>query len=786
MHPSNMKVLVIGSGGREHALAWKLAKSQKVSEVLICPGNGGTDMESSKIRNVAISEKDHDGLIFFAKENDVCLAVVGPEQPLVDGITGRFKRVGIPVFGPSEAAAQLEASKAFSKDFMKRQNIPTAEYAVFSDVEQAKNYVSSVNHNVVVKASGLAAGKGVIIPANKEEAVKAVDSIMCDNLFGSSGSEVVIEECLVGEEISVFALTDGYSIVALPASQDHKRAFDGDKGPNTGGMGAYSPVSCVTQKIMDNVYSSVLKPTVDGMRKEGNPYVGLLYAGLMLTKEGPKVLEFNCRFGDPETQVVLPLISDDCDFFDIVDACATGKLDSVPISFKDCSSACVVLASQGYPGSYPKGKKITLPQGLDFQCKIFHAGTKVVDGELQTSGGRVMAVSCIGESLEVALERCYATVGKIDFEGMQYRKDIGQKSLSKKKVGATYADAGVSIDSGNAFVDVIKPLAKSTVRPGCNPDLGGFGGLFDLKQVNYKDPILVSSTDGVGTKLIVAQSVEQHSTIGIDLVAMCVNDLIVQGAEPLFFLDYFATGKLNVQAAADVVSGVAEGCRQANCALVGGETAEMPGMYGPGHYDIAGFTVGVVERDMVLPKNNIGAGDVLIGVPSSGIHSNGYSLVRHLVSESGVSFSDPCPFEAGKTLGEALLTPTRIYVESLMPIIKKSLVKGMAHITGGGFIDNIPRVLDKNTQAIIDCNTWKLPSVFQWMMKVGNIDPFELGRTFNCGVGMVLIADATVANEVLKELEAAGEKAFKIGHLAERPAGAEHVVLENVQNSWSA
>ena len=571
---TNVNVLVVGSGGREHALAWKLAQSPKVSKVFVCPGNGGTDASCDKITNVAISEKDFPSLVGFAKESSVAVAVVGPEQPLVDGISASFKSVGIPVFGPSEAAARLEASKAYSKQFMSRQNIPTAEYAVFTDFEKAKAYIDSVNHEIVVKASGLAAGKGVIIPQTKEEAIEALKSVMCEGAFGKSGDEVVIEELLVGEEVSVFALTDGYSIVPLPASQDHKRAFDGDKGPNTGGMGAYSPVACVSQKTMNEIYSKVLRPTVDGMRKEGNPYVGLLYAGLMLTENGPSVLEFNCRFGDPETQVVLPLI--DGDFYDIVEACSTGKLDSVKISFKDCFSACVVLASQGYPGSYPKGKEMTLPKSLDKGCKIFHAGTKSSGGNLQTSGGRVLAVSCLGESLQEALDKCYSTISNVSFEGMQYRKDIGQKSLQCKKAGATYADAGVSIDSGNAFVDLIKPLAKSTVRLGCNPDLGGFGGLFDMKQVDYKDPILVSSTDGVGTKLIVAQNVGHHNTIGIDLVAMCVNDLIVQGAEPLFFLDYFATGKLDVHDAAGVVAGVAEGCKQANCALVGGKPLKCP------------------------------------------------------------------------------------------------------------------------------------------------------------------------------------------------------------------
>jgi phosphoribosylamine--glycine ligase/phosphoribosylglycinamide formyltransferase/phosphoribosylformylglycinamidine cyclo-ligase/phosphoribosylamine--glycine ligase/phosphoribosylformylglycinamidine cyclo-ligase len=324
----------------------------------------------------------------------------------------------------------------------------------------------------------------------------------------------------------------------------------------------------------------------------------------------------------------------------------------------------------------------------------------------------------------------------------------------------TYRAAGVDIDAGEALVDAIKPACKATRRPGCDADLGGFGGLFDLSAAGYdsSETILVSGTDGVGTKLKIAQAVGIHDTIGVDLVAMCVNDIIVCGAEPLFFLDYYATGKLMVDEAAAVVRGIAEGCLQSGAGLIGGETAEMSGMYAVGEYDLAGFAVGAVRKSKLLPKD-IGAGDVLIGLRSSGVHSNGYSLVRRCVDKSGLSWNDPCPFENGTSLGEALLRPTRIYVKALLPLIKSELLKGMAHITGGGLLDNLPRVLPHGVEAVVDMDAsgWKLPPVFSWLQSIANLPQDELLRTFNCGVGMVLVVAPSNVHAVLKALAALNE-----------------------------
>jgi len=339
--------------------------------------------------------------------------------------------------------------------------------------------------------------------------------------------------------------------------------------------------------------------------------------------------------------------------------------------------------------------------------------------------------------------------------------------MSERPNGLTYAQAGVDIDAGNALVERIKPLAKSTRRAGAEASLGGFGALFDLKAAGYDDPLLVTTTDGVGTKLKVAIETGLHGTVGIDLVGMCVNDLLAQGAEPLMFLDYYATGKLDVEAATAVVAGIAEGCRQANCALVGGETAEMPGMYAEGDYDMAGFCVGAVDRDKVLPRlGDQKEGDILIGLGSSGPHSNGYSLIRRIVERSGLAWDAPSPFSDGQTLAEALLEPTRIYIKTVLPHLKAGRVKGLAHITGGGLVENPPRAIADGLVANFDWNAWALPPVFEWLQQTGGVSELEMRRTFNCGLGLVLIVDTHDLADVLEGLVRADEDAFVVGELA--------------------
>ncbi|MEM9684963.1 MAG: phosphoribosylformylglycinamidine cyclo-ligase [Pseudomonadota bacterium] len=349
----------------------------------------------------------------------------------------------------------------------------------------------------------------------------------------------------------------------------------------------------------------------------------------------------------------------------------------------------------------------------------------------------------------------------------------------------SYRDAGVDIDAGNDLVDAIKPFAKSTARAGIMGGLGGFGGFFDPRAAGFEDPILVAATDGVGTKLRIAIDSGQHGTVGVDLVAMCVNDLVVQGAEPLFFLDYFATGKLDVATAKSVVEGIADGCRQAGCALIGGETAEMPGMYGDGDYDLAGFSVGAVERDRALKGKDIAAGDVVLGLGSTGVHSNGYSLVRRIVAESGLAWGDVAPFDAARSLAEALLAPTRIYVKSCLAAIAAGGVTGLAHITGGGIIENIPRVLPDDLGAEIDGASWPLPPVFHWLASVGSVAPEEMARTFNCGIGMIVIANREAAAALEHVMAAEGETVYRVGKIVERSGDSEAIVLKDWDKQWA-
>lgn len=425
-----MKILLIGGGGREHALAWKLAQSPKVETILAAPGNPGI-AELPKCECIALSLDDLEKVADFAEDNGVELTVVGPEATLVAGIADVFKRRGLPVFGPSKAAAQLEGSKAFSKELMAKYDIPTAFFKVCEDIETAKAYVEEKGAPIVVKADGLAAGKGVVVAMTKEEALEAIDDMMADQKFGNAGARVVLEEFMEGEEASLLAFTDGKTVVPMIAAQDHKRIFDNDEGPNTGGMGTYAPAPVMTDVLRLKATERVLKPVVAAMAEEGTPYQGCLYAGLMINGDSVKVVEFNCRFGDPETQVILPLL--DGDLAEIMLACATGTLDEVEVAWSDKAAVCVVMASGGYPGSYENGKEITglAEANADEATVVFHAGTKAVDGKIVTAGGRVLGVTSVDKNIRDARDRAYAAVEKIKFDQVFYRKDIAWRALKR-------------------------------------------------------------------------------------------------------------------------------------------------------------------------------------------------------------------------------------------------------------------------------------------------------------------------------------------------------------------
>lgn len=419
-----MKVLVVGGGGREHAIIKKLKESKKVSKIYALPGNGGIAADAEC---VDIGAKEIDRIADFAAKNDIDLAVVAPDDPLVLGAVDALKAKGIKTFGPDRRAAIIEGSKAFSKDLMKKYNIPTAAYETFSEAEEALRYVENCPVPVVVKADGLALGKGVIIAETREEAVNAVKTIMEDRIFGDSGSKVVIEEFLTGPEVSVLSFTDGKTIVPMVSSMDHKRALDGDKGLNTGGMGTVAPNPYYTPEIALQCMETIFRPTIDAMNKEGRTFSGCLYFGLMLTEKGPKVIEYNCRFGDPETQVVLPLL--ESDLADIMLSIYEGKLDEAEVRFADKSAACVVMASEGYPSKYEAGFEITMPEDKN----IYVAGAKLKDGRLVTAGGRVLGVTETAETLAEAIDKAYQTVKTISFENAYYRTDIGKRALMAER-----------------------------------------------------------------------------------------------------------------------------------------------------------------------------------------------------------------------------------------------------------------------------------------------------------------------------------------------------------------
>jgi phosphoribosylamine--glycine ligase len=426
-----MKVLVIGSGGREHALAWKCAQSPRVAEVLVAPGNAGTAREI-KTRNVAVSSDDTEALATLARQEDVALTIVGPEAPLVAGLVDRFNELGLPCFGPTAAAAQLEGSKAFTKDFMARHGIPSAAYRNFTELAPALDYIREQGAPIVIKADGLAAGKGVIVAHTLEEAEKAATGMLQGGSFGAAGSRIVVEEFLDGEEASFIVVTDGTTVLPMATSQDHKARDEGDTGPNTGGMGAYSPAPVVTADVEERIMNQVIRPTLEGMKADGNPYLGFLYAGLMIMADGsPKVIEFNCRMGDPETQPIMARMKSD-----LVDICLStleGDLADRDAVWDTRASLGVVLAAGGYPGSYAKGKVIKGLEGADSNTqKVFHAGTTSEGDDVVTSGGRVLCVVGLGETVAQAAQDAYAAVHRIDWEDMYFRRDIGHRAIARE------------------------------------------------------------------------------------------------------------------------------------------------------------------------------------------------------------------------------------------------------------------------------------------------------------------------------------------------------------------
>lgn len=761
---TGLKVLIVGSGGREHALAWKISQSLRVEQIYVAPGNAGTAVSA---QNIPIKATDIDELLHFAQEKNVDLTVVGPEVPLTLGIVDAFQAAELAIFGPTQAAARLEASKAFAKRFMHELGIPTAVSQTFTDYETAVGAIreSPLPKGIVIKASGLAAGKGVVVCDDAAQAEAALREMMLEGVFGEAGAEVVIEERLHGSELSLLVLTDGKTAVPLSPARDYKRVYDNDQGPNTGGMGAFAPPPDVDDGLIEQIMQTIVQPTIDGMAARGTPYVGVLYAGLMLTADGPKVIEFNCRFGDPETQVVLPLL--ESDLVELILACVNGRLSANMVKIHSGACATVVMAASGYPASYPKGLPITGLDALPEEVMVFHASTSQKNGQLITNGGRVLAVTARGNDLATAVTRAYAGLEQIHFQDAHFRKDIGRAS-------SAYAAAGVDLTAGNRATILMKTAVHSTFVPEVLSSVGSFGGLFDISVAKQMtQPVLVASTDGVGTKTMVAAAMNRWDTIGHDIVNHCINDILVQGAKPLFFLDYVASAKLNPEQIAAVVSGIAAACREAGIALLGGETAEMPGVYQKGELDLVGTVVGLVDRAQIIDGSRVVAGDAILGLPSSGLHTNGFTLARRTLQDLDWTTVHPT---LNDTIGNALLTPHRSYLTEVQALQSAGVdIRGLAHITGGGLVDNPPRIFPAGLGAKLWHGRWSVPPIFDLIQQQGNISNAEMVHVFNLGLGMLVI----VSLEQVDLACTAVPEAILVGEMV---AGIEGVVFEE----WDA
>ena len=735
-------ILIVGSGGREHALGWALRRSPTVGKLFFAPGNAGTAALGD---NLPIPAEDIPALVEAARQLAVGLVVIGPEVPLAAGVVDALNAAGIRAFGPTQAAAELESSKAFAKTFMVENDIPTAQHASFTNYISALKYLDTCKHPVVVKADGLAAGKGVIMCETRDDAAAAVTHILRDSTFGAAGSRVVIEERLTGPELSVLAFCDGKTAILMPPARDHKRIFEGDRGPNTGGMGVIAPVSDANPALIDDIRRRVIEPVLTGMAARGTPFVGVLFAGVMLTPDGIRTLEYNCRFGDPETQAILPLL--ETDFLTILMACVEGTLDQTPVVWSPGACAAVVIAAHNYPGNPRRGDVISVPDVLPAGAIAFHAGTTInTNGALVTAGGRVLAISAAGADLEEALAAAYQGVEAVWFDGMQFRRDIGRSDQS------AYARAGVDIQAGTRATDLMKASVRSTYNRAVLSETGSFGGLYDASALKaMAAPVLVASTDGVGTKTMVAARMNRWDTIGQDLVNHCVNDILVQAARPLFFLDYVAASKLNPEQIATVVAGVAQACREVGCALLGGETAEMPGVYQPGEIDLAGTLVGVVERGLLLDGSRIAVGDVVLGIPSSGLHTNGFSLARMALGK--LDWDAPQPELNGQTVGAALLAVHRPYLAQFDALQAAGVeIRGLAHITGGGVYDNLPRILPSGTAAVLQRGTWPEPPIFGLIARHSGAPSQDLFHALNMGLGMLVVVPPTQAETALAAL----------------------------------
>jgi phosphoribosylamine--glycine ligase/phosphoribosylaminoimidazole synthetase len=737
-----MRVLVIGAGGREQAIAWA------------CERHGHTVRIASELGATSAA--------------DVDLVIPGPETVLAAGIADECAFRRIPCFGPTSKQARIESSKGFSRDLAASLGVPGPAFARFEqlDVDGALQWWHDLGHAVVVKFDGLAAGKGVTVPTDAAATEQAIRSTAQLGPF-------LLEQRMTGPECSLLALCDGTTAAALPLAQDHKRIGEGDTGPNTGGMGAYAPAPIAADST--ELVRVFVKPILDYYASTGHPYVGVLYAGLMITADGPRLVEYNCRFGDPETQAVLPLL--ESDLAELALACTRGSLAAVPLVVRDAAACTVVAAAPGYPGTPATGVPIRLngfhttdwanASTIEPDAILFPAGVR--DGK--TAGGRVLAVTGLGSDLASARATAYRGMDGVSFPNMQVRRDIGWRAPGAMLT--SYAATGVDIDEGNRAVAKMKRSVERTLGADVLRGVGSFGGVMSAKRLTQMDdPVLVASTDGVGTKVELAARLGMVRGLGSDIVNHCIDDVLVQAARPLFFLDYIAASELDADVVAEVVGGMAEACEAAGCALLGGETAEMPGVYAPGAFDIAGTLVGVAERAQLLPCDNVAAGDMLIGIGSSGPHTNGFSFLRKLFDWVPMDVTPP---GLDRPLGESLLEPHRSYLHVLGPALESGGIKALAHITGGGLPENLPRVLPDGVDAEIELGSWPRGPLFDLIAELATgVDRYELHRMLNMGIGMVAVVSQADADRVRAAIP---EQTWVIGTLVSSAHGNRRVHL---------
>lgn len=795
-------VLVVGHGGAEHAFAWKLSQSLEVGCVYVAPGNGGTAVSSVHGHrhseydgSEGVAARHHAAPIIpvdvpltpphfkevkdFCLERSIVLAVVGSHQLLLQGLSDALRGAGIPTFGPSQAAAEIDSSHNFSRHFAKRLELPLAD------------------------------------------------------LDGDA------EETAAQTEVSVVAFSDGTQIVVVPAAtQDQKRCHDDNRGPVTDGMGAFAPTPLVDSEAMLHLEQLILRPLFEGLRAEDRPFVGCLQTELVLTASGFKITGFRASLGEPVAQTILPLL--DGDLFEVLSSCAAGRLKVSDVVLRENnSSVAVVMASEGYPGPFERGQPISgLERALCVPgACVFHTGTAVeasdetvrpmtpvgshrhsrplvgssyragASDRLLTCGGRVLTVTALGRSLNEARERAYVAVRAINFPNAFYRHDIaalaslqvaasprlrplGNNSFSAaapqpQDLRFTYRAAGVDSAACEAALRSFEPLLQRTVSQTQRDLPWTMGSIMKEKCFETAHGVLVSTSSTLGTKVKVAARCGNYDGLGVDLVALCVNDVVARGAEPLFFQEQCSTEKLDGHEAMRLVQGASDGCVEAGCRLMGAGVSELPGVFAPGGLDIVGFAVGMAQEGQVLPKQEeMMEGDVIIGLPAAGLHCNGFSLVRAIIKAAGLDYGQAAPFDPTRSLGEALLPPTRIYVKSVLAAVRQGLLKGAVQVAAGGLGRCFDTLLPPHLSAQLRADSWEFPAVLRWLAAVGRVPCEELISTFNCGLGMMLVVSAEFKDQAMKLLMEMHEEPVVVGKLLACARGQPRIEVEGAQGAW--